>query len=228
MRHIVILFLLLLPLSVMAQGQISRQPTKQSSQSRISTKKKNSKPKKSQVHSKSRAQASTPKAVDLGLPSGTLWADRNIGANSPTDYGGLYRYGASETNLDGSGSEPSQSENIKGTNEDIALLKWGKPWSLPSLEQAKELLAYCIITKGTVNGVKCAKFIGPNGRSLLFPLAGYMLNYGRSQKGLSGIYLTGQKSLCIDVSIYGEDTREITEWGWELKWACSVRAVQDP
>lgn len=25
--------------------------------------------------------------VDLGLPSGTLWADRNVGATSPEDFG---------------------------------------------------------------------------------------------------------------------------------------------
>ena len=28
--------------------------------------------------------------VDLGLPSGTLWATCNMGAGSPEDYGGYY------------------------------------------------------------------------------------------------------------------------------------------
>lgn len=31
--------------------------------------------------------------VDLGLPSGTLWMDRNIGAKSPTDYGLYFAWG---------------------------------------------------------------------------------------------------------------------------------------
>lgn len=31
--------------------------------------------------------------IDLGLPSGTLWADRNIGANDPEDYGEYFRWG---------------------------------------------------------------------------------------------------------------------------------------
>ena len=32
-------------------------------------------------------------AVDLGLPSGTLWADRNIGADSPEGYGDYFAWG---------------------------------------------------------------------------------------------------------------------------------------
>lgn len=31
--------------------------------------------------------------VDLGLPSGTLWADRNVGATSPEDFGSYFQWG---------------------------------------------------------------------------------------------------------------------------------------
>lgn len=31
--------------------------------------------------------------VDLGLPSGTLWATMNVGANSPEEYGKFFRWG---------------------------------------------------------------------------------------------------------------------------------------
>ena len=31
--------------------------------------------------------------IDLGLPSGTLWADRNVGADSPEGYGDYFRFG---------------------------------------------------------------------------------------------------------------------------------------
>ena len=34
--------------------------------------------------------------VDLGLPSGTLWADRNVGATSPEDYGAVFAWGETE------------------------------------------------------------------------------------------------------------------------------------
>ena len=33
------------------------------------------------------------KFIDLGLPSGTLWADRNLGAEKPEDYGDYFRFG---------------------------------------------------------------------------------------------------------------------------------------
>ena len=35
--------------------------------------------------------------VDLGLPSGTLWATRNVGANAPEDYGDYFAWGETET-----------------------------------------------------------------------------------------------------------------------------------
>ena len=40
---------------------------------------------------------SKPILVDLGLPSGTKWADRNIGATSVTSVGGYYSYGETAT-----------------------------------------------------------------------------------------------------------------------------------
>ena len=38
-------------------------------------------------------------AVDLGLPSGTLWADRNVGADTPEDYGDYYAWGETSPKL---------------------------------------------------------------------------------------------------------------------------------
>ncbi len=34
--------------------------------------------------------------IDLGLPSGTLWADRNIGASKPEEYGHYFAWGEVE------------------------------------------------------------------------------------------------------------------------------------
>ena len=38
-----------------------------------------------------------PHAVDLGLPSGTLWSCCNVDAPSPEGYGGYYAWGETET-----------------------------------------------------------------------------------------------------------------------------------
>jgi hypothetical protein len=35
--------------------------------------------------------------VDLGLPSGTLWADCNVGASSPDGYGKFFAWGETKT-----------------------------------------------------------------------------------------------------------------------------------
>lgn len=38
--------------------------------------------------------------VDLGLPSGTLWATCNLGASSPEEYGEYYMWGSVKDNSD--------------------------------------------------------------------------------------------------------------------------------
>lgn len=38
--------------------------------------------------------------VDLGLPSGTLWATMNVGASSETEYGNYYKYGLGASQYD--------------------------------------------------------------------------------------------------------------------------------
>ena len=42
-----------------------------------------------------------PEMVDLGLPSGTLWATCNIGAYCPEDYGDYFAWGETLGYLDG-------------------------------------------------------------------------------------------------------------------------------
>lgn len=61
--------------------------------------------------------------VDLGLPSGTLWATTNIGADSPEESG-----------------SPFQWRSEDGTNNDAAFVEWGAYWRTPSLTQFEELV----------------------------------------------------------------------------------------
>ncbi len=119
------------------------------------------KPQKAQVIQQrvSKSKIVKPNAIDLGLPSGTLWADRNVGASSPNDFGGLYRYGAPKTKMDGSNSEISSLNNIVGTSDDVAMTVLGSEWRTPSSSQAEELIKYCKITREVYNGVQVAKFV---------------------------------------------------------------------
>ena len=121
--------------------------------------------------------------VDLGLPSGTLWATCNIGASKPEEYGCYYAWGEIEekdyynwSTYQHSDGTPSSLHNIgndiAGTQYDVAHVKWGGSWTIPSIDQIKELISNCTWKWITQNGVNGTLVIGPNGLSIFFPAAG--------------------------------------------------------
>lgn len=165
------------------------------------------------------------KYVDLGLPSGTLWADKNVGANSPEAYGSLFRYGKPGTKLSGDDGTCSKEQNTIGTSEDIAMAKMGKNWRMPSIVQVVELYQCCKVGKESVNGKTVTRFTGPNGNSIILPWAGIMYNYGRSQAGEFGFYQVGSRDSngadCTwHLDAYSEYFRN-----WGNDWGGSVRGV---
>ncbi len=124
-----------------------------------------------------------PHMIDLGLPSGTKWACCNVGASKPEGYGGYYAWG--ETNVkkvydwstykhcDGSKSNCHDiGDDIAGTKYDVAHVKWGANWHMPSYDQIVELKYECRIELVVLNNINCYKFTGPNGVSIYFPAAG--------------------------------------------------------
>lgn len=130
-------------------------------------------------------------AVDLGLPSGTLWADRNVGAEAPDAYGGLYRYG---NRGKGNGEGTPKDENIIGTRYDVAQTQMGDHWCLPSAVQLEELLEHCAFDYVTFMKVPGYIVTGPNGNEIFLPLTGCMYNYGRSQAGQFAMYASGERA----------------------------------
>ena len=101
-------------------------------------------------NSKSARNTSTPSkhktrkvpdhAVDLGLPFGTLWADRNLGASSESDYGNYFAYGdiTPEKYIGDSDEKNYPNKNIVRTKMDAATHYWGGRWHMPTRAQAKE------------------------------------------------------------------------------------------
>jgi hypothetical protein len=134
--------------------------------------------------------------VDLGLPSGTLWATCNVGAHNPEDYGDYFAWGETEpkevysfdtykwcyydsignlcfskyTGEHNSGIVDNKTE--LDPDDDAAYVNWGSSWRMPSLEQQQELIEKCNWTWTQRNGVNCRKVTGPNGNSILLPTAG--------------------------------------------------------
>lgn len=144
------------------------------------------------------------KEVDLGLPSGTIWAGWNIGATAPQEYGNHYAWGEVETKElyaedlyiyydKETDSYMYIGDEISGTEYDAATIHedWGEEWQMPTKEQMQELIDNCQWRWYTFNDKNGYVVTGPNGNAIFLPASGYRtysnLNYDNKQ----GYYWTG-------------------------------------
>ena len=138
--------------------------------------------------------------VDLGLPSGTLWATCNVGANSPEDYGDYFAWGETQPKdyYDWStyqycmGSENTLTKYCSNSNygyngstdnltvlqpeDDAATANWGNDWRMPTQAEWQELYQNTTVIWTTRNGVNGRLYTASNGNSLFLPAAGYRYN----------------------------------------------------
>lgn len=118
--------------------------------------------------------------IDLGLPSGTLWADRNIGASSPEEYGDYFAWGEIEPKDGEYTWDTYKYKDITPktlpSDHDAATANWCDEWQMPTKEQFDELLKYCGKPEWkTFNGKNGAEFKSrKNGKTIFFPAAGAM------------------------------------------------------
>lgn len=146
-------------------------------------------------------QENTPEgveAVDLGLPSGTKWANMNLGATSQTDYGSHFAWGETEkksvygwsTYLYGKakGNVVNIGKDIAGTKYDAARMKWGGDWKMPTDTQIRELLNNTTSEWRTVSGVKGMMFFAENGNWIFLPASGFYEGGDYWGKGTYGDY----------------------------------------
>lgn len=128
--------------------------------------------------------------VDLGMPSGTLWATRDIGASSPEQDGDRLAWGESTpkesyqwTNYKWSdctgytmtkyctSSDWGSVDNLTEleAEDDAATVNWGPMWHMPSVNQIQELIDCCTFTTTLYCGAIVHMAKGPNGKRLFFP-----------------------------------------------------------
>ena len=113
--------------------------------------------------------------VDLGLPSGTLWATMNVGATSVTDYGNYYMYGMGSKTYDSNDTPYAGTEDPLLSNRDTASVVWGGGWHMPTKTQVQELIdntTYQWAQDYRGSGINGGLFTAQNGKSVFFPFCG--------------------------------------------------------
>ena len=151
--------------------------------------------------------------VDLGLPSGIKWATCNVGATAPEEYGGYYAWGETEEKDDYSwstykwcnGSYNTMTKYCTNSSygtvdnkttldleDDVAHVKWGGSWRMPTGAEQQELLNNCTWTWTTQNDVYGYKVTSKtNGNSIFLPAAGLRHGTGLDYSGSDGLFWSG-------------------------------------
>ena len=145
-------------------------------------------------------------AVDLGLPSGTKWANMNVGASSTSDFGSFfawgetspkssyswsnYQYGSSASDVTSLGS------SIAGTAYDAAKIAWGNKWCMPTEAQFQELFdnTTCRWTSydDVIQGYEFTSNL--NGQILFLPATGYFDGSEHFNENITAQYWTASEA----------------------------------
>ena len=168
--------------------------------------------------------------VDLGLPSGTLWATCNVGAESPEGYGDYFAWGETQPKnlynwntykyLDpditshlfltkycrNSVEGVADGKMVLEAMDDAAAAAWGNEWQMPSERQFEELISRQNTTTEwtTQNGVNGLLITSKaNGSSIFLPAAGYRDDSGfddMSSQSFGNVVLYWSRSLFMQTS----------------------------
>jgi uncharacterized protein (TIGR02145 family) len=153
--------------------------------------------------------------VDLGLPSGLMWAYTNIGADesAPYDYGSYYAWGETETKEtydwstyhycngsemtltkycnDGSYGNEGYTDELTTleAEDDAATTNWGDGWRMPTIDDFQELVDNCDTAWITLNGVNGMLLTSRNNGLFIFlPAAGIRNGSELTDAGSYGYY----------------------------------------
>ena len=176
--------------------------------------------------------------VDMGLPSGLLWAKCNIGANAPEGYGHYFSWGNTDAHAEGSGYDFSQAvydttpaaaitANLS-LSQDAARANLGAPWRMPTAAEFQELYDNCTCVWTTLNGVNGRLFTSNvNGNTLFFPAAGYYNGTSLSSRGSHGYYWSSTYYSATNARYLVFNSSNVNPQNYSYRRSgFSVRAVQ--
>lgn len=124
------------------------------------------------------------KFVDLGLPSGLLWAETNVGASSSSDDGDYFAWGETASksyyewdiykwNRSCYKYNSSDGKTTLDAEDDAATVNWSAPCRMPDSSEFEELYNKCDWSwKSSYNGTSGYLVTGPNGKTIFFPASG--------------------------------------------------------
>ncbi len=158
--------------------------------------------------------------VDLGLPSGTLWATCNVGANNPEDYGSYFAWGETRTkskydwyptgnykwgvysknnsyNYGMTKYNKSDRKTILESADDVASANLGGRWRMPTGAEQDELSRECIWTWTTLNGIDGYRVTSKKdaNKFIFLPAAGYFNQAYPEAVGRIGYYWSSSLDL---------------------------------
>ena len=169
--------------------------------------------------------------VDLGLPSGTLWATTNVGASSPEDYGLYFAWGEtqgysgittdkkfnlSDYKYSVNGSSSAYTKYVDGDvlldpEDDAARVNMGGKWHMPTYVQIRELIDNTTHTVETVNNIKGMRYTSKKdtSKSIFVPFAGGCDN--GSQGGVGG-YWSSSRTSSVGYGYYLSCVNDSNTW----------------
>ena len=193
--------------------------------------------------------------VDLGLPSGNLWAECNLGASSPETYGDYYAWGEVEpkqvyTNSNhkwykegapslGFTKYNNEDGKLSLEDEDDAVIqKLGNGWRTPTLADFRELTnqKYTTIKKTTLNGVAGYQITSKkNKKSIFIPFAGFKNDKPQTREISSdetvAVCMTNQRRIDNQVFncwTFAFEQDRIRRYGKRRYDGISIRPVKGP
>ncbi len=193
--------------------------------------------------------------VDLGLPSGLLWASMNVGAAKPEDSGGHYAWGEIDGNKGYYGSSGykhySNSEykiikynvidnyglngfvdnnTVLDPEDDVAHVKMGDKWRMPTIVEWTELMNNCTWVSTRLNDFNGYMVTGPNGNSIFIPATGARVGNSYNGYGIDCYYWTSSLDTencynALRMYFWGDTENAPLSGSYERYNGLTVRAV---
>lgn len=170
--------------------------------------------------------------VDLGLPSGLLWATCNVGALAEGGIGNYYQWGTGAVtykNKDQYHRDGDDNGYTLPSSADTATQVMGKGWRMPTEDEINELIDNTDFSVANANGIRSGKLtskLNPNAY-VFFPFAGNYRNGSFEYYGTAGFFWSStsygykvSQLLCCDI---WED--DYLGNAGERNWGFSVRGV---